>query len=78
MAAVESGHPAGAVVSHLGDHLIRVDRDAAVDGAADMHGEGGEWRVENQRLHWEVLDHWRDAAIAWGLNPITDFNTGDN
>jgi choline dehydrogenase len=49
-----------------------------VDGASDMHGEGGEWRVENQRLHWEVLDHWRDAAIAWGLNPITDFNTGDN
>ncbi|MDW4498585.1 GMC family oxidoreductase N-terminal domain-containing protein [Sulfitobacter sp. D35] len=49
-----------------------------VDGASEMHGSGGEWRVENQRLHWEVLDHWRDAAVAWGLDPVTDFNTGDN
>ncbi|MCR9124684.1 MAG: GMC family oxidoreductase N-terminal domain-containing protein [Rhodobacteraceae bacterium] len=49
-----------------------------VDGASDMHGAGGEWRVENQRLHWDVLDHWRDAAQAWGLEPVTDFNTGDN
>lgn len=29
-----------------------------VDGASDMHGVGGEWRVDNQRLHWEVLDDW--------------------
>jgi (2S)-methylsuccinyl-CoA dehydrogenase len=28
MAAVESGHPAGAVVSHLGDHLIQASRAA--------------------------------------------------
>ncbi|MEM9551249.1 MAG: GMC family oxidoreductase N-terminal domain-containing protein [Pseudomonadota bacterium] len=49
-----------------------------VDGPSDMHGVGGEWRVDNQRLHWEVLDHWRDAAAAWGLRRVTDFNTGDN
>ena len=49
-----------------------------VDGASDMHGTGGEWRVENQRLHWDVLDHWMDAAAAWGLPRVTDFNTGDN
>ena len=49
-----------------------------VDGPSDMHGEGGEWRVENQRLHWDVLDHWMDAAHAWGLPKVTDFNTGDN
>lgn len=49
-----------------------------VEGASDMHGAGGEWRVENQRLHWEVLDHWMEAAAAWGLPKVTDFNTGDN
>ncbi|TMM52875.1 GMC family oxidoreductase [Sulfitobacter sabulilitoris] len=49
-----------------------------VEGASDLHGAGGEWRVENQRLHWDVLDHWRDAAVAWGLPAVTDFNTGDN
>ncbi len=49
-----------------------------VDGPSEMHGAGGEWRVDNQRLHWEVLDHWRDAAVAAGLPRTTDFNTGDN
>ncbi len=49
-----------------------------VDGPSETHGVGGEWRVENQRLHWDVLDHWRDAAVAWGLDAVTDFNTGDN
>ncbi len=49
-----------------------------VDGASDMHGEGGEWRVENQRLRWDVLDHWSQAAQAWGLPAVSDFNTGDN
>ncbi|MDQ7070419.1 MAG: GMC family oxidoreductase N-terminal domain-containing protein [Rhodobacterales bacterium] len=49
-----------------------------VDGASDMHGAGGEWRVENQRLHWDVLDHWRDAAMAAGLPETSDFNTGNN
>jgi len=49
-----------------------------VEGASDHHGAGGEWRVENQRLHWDVLDHWMMAAKAWGLSEVTDFNTGDN
>ena len=49
-----------------------------VDGASEMHGAGGEWRVDNQRLHWDVLDHWADAAAAWGLPRVTDFNTGNN
>ena len=49
-----------------------------VDGPSDLHGAGGEWRVDNQRLRWDVLDDWRDAAQAWGLNAVTDFNTGDN
>ena len=49
-----------------------------VDGPSEMHGAGGEWRVENQRLRWDVLDHWSQAAQAWGLPASTDFNTGNN
>ncbi|HSG55768.1 MAG TPA: GMC family oxidoreductase N-terminal domain-containing protein, partial [Paracoccaceae bacterium] len=49
-----------------------------MDGPDEMHGAGGEWRVENQRLHWDVLDDWRDAAKAWGLPEVVDFNRGDN
>jgi choline dehydrogenase len=47
-------------------------------GADVMHGEGGEWRVEEQRLRWEILDAWRDAAVAAGLPATDDFNRGDN
>lgn len=49
-----------------------------VDGASELHGAGGEWRVENQRLHWDVLDDWMEAAASWGLPKVTDFNTGNN
>ena len=30
-------------------------------GADEHHGAGGEWRVERQRLHWDVLDRVREA-----------------
>lgn len=49
-----------------------------VDGASDMHGAGGEWRVDNQRLHWEVLDDWMSAATHEGIPKTLDFNTGNN
>jgi choline dehydrogenase len=47
-------------------------------GADDMHGSGGEWRVEQQRLSWEILDAFRDAAAECGIPKIDDFNCGDN
>ncbi|MGR3757120.1 MAG: GMC family oxidoreductase [Tranquillimonas sp.] len=47
-------------------------------GASDHHGVGGEWRVENQRLHWPILDDWIAAADAAGIPRVDDFNTGDN
>jgi choline dehydrogenase len=47
-------------------------------GAADHHGEGGEWRVEKQRLSWQILDAFRDAAGEVGIPKIDDFNSGDN
>ncbi|MFJ1300442.1 GMC family oxidoreductase [Pseudomonadota bacterium AL_CKDN230030165-1A_HGKHYDSX7] len=47
-------------------------------GASAFHGAGGEWRVERQRLSWELLDAFRDAAAQAGIPAIDDFNQGDN
>ena len=47
-------------------------------GASDLHGAGGEWRVEEQRLDWEILNAWRDAAEQCGIPKVADFNGGDN
>ncbi|HEY6005298.1 MAG TPA: GMC family oxidoreductase N-terminal domain-containing protein [Anaeromyxobacter sp.] len=47
-------------------------------GADEVHGAGGEWRVERQRLSWEILDAFRDAAAEVGIAKIEDFNRGDN
>jgi choline dehydrogenase len=47
-------------------------------GADQMHGAGGEWRVEEQRLSWEVLDAFRAAAAEVGIPNTDDFNRGDN
>jgi choline dehydrogenase len=42
------------------------------------HNAGGEWRVEKQRLRWDVLDAFAQAAVQAGIPRTTDFNTGDN
>ena len=47
-------------------------------GAAEFHGAGGEWRVERQRLRWDILDAFREAARETGIPNTDDFNTGDN
>lgn len=47
-------------------------------GATEDHGAGGEWRVEKQRLRWDILDDVADAFEATGIPRRDDFNTGDN
>ncbi|MFL2920093.1 MAG: GMC family oxidoreductase [Thalassobaculaceae bacterium] len=47
-------------------------------GENEMHGGNGEWRVEGQRLSWEILDAFRDAAAETGIPNTDDFNTGNN
>jgi choline dehydrogenase len=39
---------------------------------------GGEWRVEKQRLRWDVLEAFSEAAQQAGLPASADFNQGDN
>jgi choline dehydrogenase len=58
-------------------------RDASADRATDpsfaaLHGHGGEWRVEKQRLRWDILDAFAQAAQQTGIPATDDFNRGSN
>ena len=39
---------------------------------------GGEWRVDKQRLRWDVLDAFAQAAQQAGIPATEDFNSGNN
>jgi len=72
----------------LADFMAHEDHYKLDDGAdpatgdnsrfSDLHGHGGEWRIEKQRLRWDVLDSFADAAAESGIERTSDFNTGDN
>ncbi|CAN5715089.1 GMC family oxidoreductase N-terminal domain-containing protein [soil metagenome] len=57
-------------------------------GADEFHGAGDfdrkgkrpghEWRVEKQRLRWDILDSFAKAAQQAGIPHSEDFNRGDN
>jgi len=47
-------------------------------GNADGYGVGGELRVEDPRVAWEILDAWRAAAAECGIPAVKAFNGGDN
>jgi hypothetical protein len=41
-------------------------------------GSTGEWRVEKQRLRWDMLDAFAQAAQQAGIPATDDFNRGTN
>ncbi|RUM24030.1 FAD-binding protein [Rhizobium vallis] len=45
---------------------------------SDMHGHGGEWRIEKQRLKWDILESFAEASVEAGIPRSDDFNGGDN
>ncbi|HTE35991.1 MAG TPA: GMC oxidoreductase, partial [Reyranella sp.] len=47
-------------------------------GDTEHHGGSGEWRVEQPRVRWDVLDAVIAAANEKGIPRTADFNTGDN
>src|SRR3990167_3397576 len=47
-------------------------------GLDDLHGARGEWRVEKQRLRWDLLDAIALAAEQAGIPATKDFNRGCN
>ena len=63
--------------AHCLPHFVRHEDHwrGAVEG---LHGAGGEWRVEKQRLRWEVLDAFAAAAREAGIPATDDFNRGSN
>ncbi|AXY43251.1 GMC family oxidoreductase N-terminal domain-containing protein [Halomonas sp. JS92-SW72] len=79
-----TGEPAWRWENCLADFMKHEDHhrlDASGDADAahrDFHGHGGEWRVEKQRLSWQVLDDFATAAVEAGIPRTRDFNRGDN
>ncbi len=57
--------------------LLRQD-DSEYGRVLRHHQAGGEWRVEKQRLRWDVLDAFAQAAQQAGIPATSDFNRGDN
>ena len=54
------------------------DEDDAYQRLLRHHQAGGEWRVEKQRLRWDILDAFSQAANQAGIPATADFNRGDN
>jgi choline dehydrogenase len=53
-------------------------RSKKLEEFSQFHGLGGEWRVEKQRLRWDVLDAFAKAAQQSGIPATEDFNQGNN
>ncbi len=47
-------------------------------GKNDHHNAGKEWRVDQARMRWDILDAFTEAAEQSGIPRTSDFNTGDN
>jgi choline dehydrogenase len=47
-------------------------------GDSEHHRGGGEWKVSRQRLSWEILRAFQDAAAESEIMPRADFNDGNN
>ena len=60
------------------DHTSDSQLPDALKQFSQFHGAGGEWRVEKQRLRWDVLDAFAQAAQQAGIPATNDFNQGDN
>ncbi len=65
-------------------HGAKAQEGELLQGSSDYHrtlrhrGAGGEWRVEKQRLRWDILDAFAQAAEQAGIPATPDFNRGTN
>ena len=60
------------------DHYRMDQHGTATPAFGKLHGHGGEWRVEKQRLRWDILGAFAEAAVQAGIERTEDFNSGDN
>ena len=73
------GNPGWAWDDVLPSFLKHEDQWAMEPDSFDgVHARGGEWRVEQPRVRWEILDAWAEAAEQAGIPRISDFNGGNN
>ncbi len=73
---------------HLGASPVHGAKTSIPDALAEPHSPyhqllqkrqaGGEWRVDKQRLRWDVLEAFAQAAVQAGIPASADFNAGDN
>ncbi len=54
------------------------DQGVAYQQTLRHRNSGGEWRVDKQRLRWDILDAFAKAAQQAGIPATDDFNRGDN
>ncbi|MEP2534250.1 GMC family oxidoreductase N-terminal domain-containing protein [Shimia sp.] len=47
-------------------------------GNGDLHKAGGEWKVQKQKLRWDILSAVQEGAKEFGILPRGDFNDGNN
>src|SRR5690606_13520261 len=70
--------------AHESHHRLDPQADGMTHPGLALHhghpslGSSGEWRIEKQRLRWDVLDAFAQAAQEAGIPATTDFNTGSN
>ena len=75
----QMGNPGWAWDDVLPNFLRHEDQLAMEPGTFDgLHERGGEWRIENARVRWDILEAWAQAAEQAGIPRIDDFNRGDN
>ncbi|MFM8610463.1 MAG: GMC family oxidoreductase [Burkholderiaceae bacterium] len=65
------------------DHWKLDNPAGASDAFKHLHGNkstgsSGEWRIEKQRLRWDILDAFAQAAQQAGIPATDDFNRGTN
>ena len=64
------------------ENSYRLDAGASTQAERERlstwHGHQGEWRVEAQRLQWDILDAFSQAAQQAGIPASEDFNQGSN
>ena len=68
-------------MAHEDHHRLDGGADPATGGNSrfsDLHGHGGEWRIEKQRLRWEILEAFADAAVEAGIPRSEDFSSSDD
>ena len=47
-------------------------------GGKPIHNAGGEWRVENARVRWPLMEAVAEAGAQIGIPRVSDFNRGSN